>query len=198
MATQAPPSPSSVWGWLPWVLFFALSRVGLPAAGVIAGLLVALYTTVIRAVRGLSVKLPDWVTLAFFAIATLSVLVDGSALLLFWKYSLVVLWGLFAGMAWASILLGAPFTLQYARESTPPEFWQHPVFVRTGRILTLVWAGVFTLNLAITGAAVGPKSPPWFAILLPMLTVAGAFVFTTRYAAAVSRRAAAAFPQASR
>jgi len=181
-----------VWGWLPWVLFFVLSRVGLPAAGVIAGLLVALYPTVARAVRGLSVKLPDWTTLAFFAIATLSVLVDGSALLLFAKYCLVVMWILFAGMAWASILFGAPFTLQYARETTPPEFWQHPVFVRTGLILTLVWAGVFTLNLAITGAAVGPTSPPWFAILLPMLTVVGAFIFTARYAAAVSRRAAAA------
>ena len=162
-----------------------------------AGLLVALYPTVTRAVRGLSVKLPDWMTLAFFAIATLSILVDGSALRFFSKYSLVVMWMLFAGMAWASILFGAPFTLQYARESTAPEFWQHPVFVRTGLILTLVWAGVFTLNLAITGAAVGPKSPPWFAIVLPMLTVAGAFVFTARYAAAVTRRAAATFPRAS-
>ncbi len=179
------------------MLLFALSRVGLPVAGVIAGSLTALYPTVTRARRGLSVKLPDWMTLAFFAIATLSVLVDGSALLLFWKYNLVVLWGLFAGMAWASILLGAPFTLQYARETTPPEFWRHPVFVRTSLVLTLVWAGVFTLNLAIAGAAVGRISPPWFALLLPTLAVAGAFVFTARYAAAVSRRATAAFPQAS-
>lgn len=186
-----------MWGWLPWVLFFALSRVGLPAAAVIAGLLAALYPTVTPALRGLSVKLPDWMTLAFFTIAAASVVMGGSALLLFWKYSLVAMWGLFAMMAWASILLGAPFTLQYARESTSPEFWQHPVFVRTGLILTLVWAGVFTLNLAITGAAVGPTSPPWFAILLPMLTFTGALVFTARYAAAVRRRAAAVFPQAS-
>jgi len=177
-----------VWGWLPWVLLFALSKVGLPAAGVIAGLLVALYPTVTRALRGLSVKLPDWMMLAFFAIATLSVLVDGPALLLFWKYNLVVVWGLFAGMAWVSILLGAPFTLQYARETTPPEFWQHPVFMRTSLVLTLVWAGVFTLNLAIAGAAVGPISPPWFALLLPTLAVIGAFVFTARYAAAVKLR----------
>ena len=195
MVTQAAPNPSAVWGWLPWVLFFALSRTGLPRAGVIAGLLVALYPTGAQAVRGLSVKAPDWTTLAFFTVAAVSVIVGGSTLLLFWKYSLVVVWVLFAGMAWASILFGEPFTLQYARETTPPEFWQHPVFVRTGLILTLVWAGVFTLNLAIAGAAVGPINPPWFAIVLPMLTVVGAFVFTARYAAAVSRRAAAAFPQ---
>jgi hypothetical protein len=186
-----------VWGWLPWVLFFVFSRVGLAKAGVFAGLLAALYPTVTAAVRGLSVKLPDWMTLAFFTVAAASVVAGGSELLFFWKYSLVVMWGLFAVMAWASILLGAPFTLHYARESTPPEFWQHPVFVRTGLILALVWAGVFTLNLAITTADAGPVSPPLFAILLPMLTFAGALVFTTRYAAALNRRAAASFSRVS-
>jgi len=178
------------------VLFFALSRLGLPAAGVIAGLLAASYPTAASAMRGLSIKLPDCVTVTFFAIGSLSVFVGGSLLLFFWKYCLVVLWGMFAGMAWSSIVLGAPFTLQYARETTPSEFWQHPIFLRTSLILSLAWASVFTLNLAITGAAVGPISPPWFAIVLPLLMIVGAIVFTARYVAAVTRRVAAAYPSA--
>jgi len=195
VAAQTPSIRSSVWGWLPWVLFFVLSRMGRPAAGVFVAMLLAMYPTLVIAARGLNAKLPDWMTLAFFAIAALSIVIGGSAPLAFSKYSLVILWLLFAGMAWLSILLGAPFTMQYARELVPPEFWQHPLFLRTGLILTLVWAGVFTLNLAITGAALGPITPPSFAILLPTLTVVGALIFTSRYGAAVSRRAAAAFTQ---
>jgi hypothetical protein len=61
----------------------------------------------------------------------------------------------------------------------------------------LPWVLFFALSRVGLPAAGGPISPPWFAILLPTLAVAGAFVFTTRYAAAVSRRAAEAFPQAS-
>lgn len=170
---------------------------GRPAAGVFAATLIAMYPTVVTTARGLNAKLPDWMTLAFFALAALSILIGGSAPLVFSKYSLVILWVLFAGMAWLSILLGAPFTMQYGREVTPPEFWQHPIFLRTGLILTLVWAGVFTLNLIITGAALGPITPPAFAIFLPTLTVVGALIFTSRYAAAVTRRAAAAFPSPS-
>lgn len=33
----------------------------------------------------------------------------------------------------ASLLIGTPFTLQYAREETPPEIWGQPEFLRTNR-----------------------------------------------------------------
>ncbi len=182
---------------MPWILFFALSKVGLPAPGVFAGFLFALYLPVTDTARGRSVKLVDWTTLAFFAIAGASVAVGGSTVLLFWKYCMVLVWSMFAVMAWASILLGAPFTLQFARESTPSEFWPHPDFIRGCLILALVWAIVFTLNVAIVAAAVGPLSPPLFAIFLPMATTVGAMVFTARYKTAAQRNRAAVTPQTS-
>jgi hypothetical protein len=197
VSTKPPATTSSVWGWMPWALLFLISGSGHPELGVFAGLLTAAYPTLVRTARGLSTKLPDWMTLAFFVIAAASTLVRGSTLLLFWKYSLVIVWLLFAGMAWLSISLGAPFTLQYGREVTPPEYWQHPLFLRTSRILTLVWAAIFTANLVFVSALVGPVPPRGFAVFLPTLMVVGGFIFTARYSAAVSRRAAASFPPVS-
>jgi len=197
VSTKPPTASSSVWGWMPWALLFLISGIGRPGLGVLAGLLVAAYPTLVRAARGLSTKLPDWMTLAFFVIATSSTLIRGRQLLLFWKYSLVIVWILFAGMAWLSILFGAPFTLQYGREVTPPEYWQHPLFLRTSIVLALVWAAIFTANLIFVSILVGPVPPRPFALFLPTLAVVGGFVFTARYSAAVNRRAASAFPQAS-
>ena len=197
MSTTSPSPASPVWGWLPWILFFGLARMGQPHAGAYAGLLLALYPTAARAARGLDVKLPDWMTLVFFVIAAAAVLLGGFVLWMFWKYSLVIVWVLFAGMAWVSMLSGAPFTLQFAREVTPPDFWEHPLFLRTAVILTLMWAAIFTLNLAIAAVALGPVPPRSFAVLLPTLTVVAGFIFTARYAAAINRRATAAFSSIS-
>lgn len=41
-----------------------------------------------------------------------------------------------------SVLIGKPFTEQYARQSTPPELWDEPGFVYVCRLLAWVWVGV--------------------------------------------------------
>lgn len=43
----------------------------------------------------------------------------------------------------ASVALGSPFTLQYARESTPESVWAHPEFYAVNLRITLVWAAAF-------------------------------------------------------
>ncbi|WCO66221.1 hypothetical protein PO878_17095 [Iamia majanohamensis] len=50
-----------------------------------------------------------------------------------------------------SIALRNPFTLQYAKEETPPEVWETPLFIRINYVLTWAWAGAF-IAAALAGA----------------------------------------------
>jgi len=40
-----------------------------------------------------------------------------------------------------SLAIGQPFTLQYARERVPEQFWALPVFFTTNVVITTIWAG---------------------------------------------------------
>ena len=53
--------------------------------------------------------------------------------------------------------VGRPFTTAYARENAPPEFWEHPVFIRLNLLMTLVWCGLMTVNIgfAVIGVILG-------------------------------------------
>ena len=53
-----------------------------------------------------------------------------------------------------SILIGKPFTLQYARRSTPAEQWDEPGFVYVCRLLAWLWAG--TMGFMTIVSAIPP------------------------------------------
>jgi hypothetical protein len=82
----------------------------------------------------------------------------------------------------ASLALKKPFTLQYAKEQVPAEFWESPEFVRTNYIITGVWALAFAL-LVVTEAAIllVPSIPQKAGVWVAILVVYGAFRFTSDY-----------------
>ncbi|HUN56224.1 MAG TPA: hypothetical protein VMU29_13820 [Smithella sp.] len=43
-----------------------------------------------------------------------------------------------------------PFTMQFARKTTPPEVWGNPLFIRINMIMTFVWSGIFALCLLLS------------------------------------------------
>jgi len=54
-------------------------------------------------------------------------------------------------MAYLPVVFGAePFTIAYARRTTPEMFWKTDLFITINRIMTLVWAGLFLLAMLIT------------------------------------------------
>ena len=53
-------------------------------------------------------------------------------------------------IAWGSLLAGAPFTIQYAREQVPPELWRSPVFIRINQCITAVWGVDFSLSALVS------------------------------------------------
>jgi hypothetical protein len=52
--------------------------------------------------------------------------------------------------AWGSLIAGAPFTIQYAREQTPPQVWHTPLFLRINQAITAVWGLSFFLSAMIS------------------------------------------------
>ena len=53
-----------------------------------------------------------------------------------------------AAFAFGSLFVRSPFTLPYAKETTPKEYWDSPLFLHVNWIVTLVWALSFTVAAA--------------------------------------------------
>lgn len=94
-------------------------------------------------------------------------------------------------IAVSSLLIGNPFTLEYAREQVPEEHWRAPQFVRTNYIITGVWTTAFAAMAAADAAATFNKRFPLtldVAAGLAALTLAVAF--TARYPVQIRTQAA--------
>lgn len=132
-------------GFAPWILYFIFSDPEKARWGA----LLALIALVVLGWRGLvSKKILDWVTLVFF--------LGLSAALAFWggesiaRYAFAAAGATLSLTALGSVAVGAPFTLQYARESVPQEYQKSPVFVTINRILSSFWGAIFAAQTALS------------------------------------------------
>lgn len=90
-----------------------------------------------------------------------------------------------------SIAIRRPFTLQYARESVPPEHWNNPVFIRSNYVITAAWALAFVVMVAADVIVVYvPSLPSVVGIGATVLALAAAVKFTAWYPKRVRARAA--------
>jgi len=182
----------------PWILYGFASGFNHWRAAAGGGLILSLVSLAATARRGSSIKPMDWTMLAFFVIA--SVMIIGLRSAAFTVYSAVVVWSCFALAAWGSVLIGHPFTAAYARESAPPEFWTHPVFIRLNLLMTLVWCGLMTVNIgfAAIGVVVGGNlAKPLLSYAIPMALLIAGFAFNTRFPARYLARSGFQIPAAS-
>jgi hypothetical protein len=171
-----------------WVIYGVLQGIGHWPMAVAFGLLGIIGLLGLEFARHLKIKLLDWVMLAYFVIAAAATFLLHSAA--FPAYSSVVVWMLYAAVTWVSILMDSPFSLQYARESSPPEKWGSPVFLQINRVISTVWGIAFSANLVMVAVATQPR---YKSLLLgvagPLLAVAAATIFTSRYTKYRTRRA---------
>jgi hypothetical protein len=83
-----------------------------------------------------------------------------------------------------TLIIGRPFTLQYAREQVPENLWNTPRFIRSNYVITGVWSGAFfILVLADLILIFRTDLPPRIGILATVLALVGAFKFTQWYPA---------------
>ncbi|MFT3987336.1 hypothetical protein [Aestuariivirga sp.] len=84
----------------------------------------------------------------------------------------------------ATLVLRQPFTLQYAREGVPKEFWDRPEFLRTNDVITAVWALAFAaMVFADLILLYVPQWPPKVGILITIAALVAAVKFTKWYPA---------------
>jgi all-trans-retinol 13,14-reductase len=99
------------------------------------------------------------------------------------RYHIILVWGVFGVVTWATILLGFPFTLQSARQKTPREVWNDPLFHRVNLRLTAVWGAIFTLDAALAIVALDGSYVRMLSVIIPGASMIFGYIFNRIYLA---------------
>ena len=137
---------SLVQSFLPWILYFIL--VGSSQKQLDLAICVAAFTSVAFEMQSLKKGyVLSWGTLIFFVFLLVAVVLFRSAFIA--KYEWVLSNGMLAFIAWFSILIKQPFTIQYAKEQVPEEHWNSPLFFKINYILSATWGFLFLIGLLL-------------------------------------------------
>ncbi|MBN1527354.1 MAG: hypothetical protein JW919_07220 [Candidatus Omnitrophica bacterium] len=142
-------------GFAPWIIFAILAGHGrmLEAASIAAIASLASMIGDIRKKR--SIKVLQAGTLVFFSALTLAAFFADRAWLGRWTQLMSS--SALAAITLVSIIMRRPFTIQYARESVPKEYWDTPEFFHANLVITWVWFAAFAVNTV--GSAIRVVAP---------------------------------------
>lgn len=171
----------------PWLIFAALA-VYTPVPFEIT-LLASLAASVIVGNRDLKDRfIIAWTTTLFFAVVSVLVLV-------LCRFEIIPLLGVASNgvlllVTLGSLLIGVPFTEQYARREVSGEEWTDPFFVRLNRQLTAFWGLMFVIGL--TSEVLYVLYPGALGVVTDIciwLPIFGGAVFSARYPEYAERKA---------
>jgi hypothetical protein len=87
-----------------------------------------------------------------------------------------------------SLVVGKPFSLQYAREQVGREFWESPEFRKTNYVISSAWALAFAVMvIAEVSILLAPQLPRRFGMIVIVVALVGAVKFTGWYPERVRR-----------
>ena len=133
-------------GFLPWIVFAVVSQ-RLAADGVAWGATVAAVIAagaLLRDRRRHGPQILDLGSLVLFGVIAVAGFAGGPGLdrwLYEWGRPLV---GVTLGLYLLLTVPVLPFTAEYARQTTPREYWDSPTFTRINRVLSAAWALAIT------------------------------------------------------
>jgi hypothetical protein len=172
-------------GIAPWVLMGVVSGPGRFEEAASAALGLALLTLWVGSRRGVPVHALEVFTVVYFGILAVLGLVasDGTIdWLELWAGELSNI--ALAAFAIATLVIRRPFTLAYAKDTTPQEHWDSPLFLRINYAISAVWAGAFLFS-AVVGAygdaILKDNGNFWTAWILPLAAIIFAGSFTEFY-----------------
>ncbi|MGV9323090.1 hypothetical protein [Streptomyces sp. NPDC003660] len=165
----------------PWIIFGVVASPSTWEYAALAALVAALVLSAQDLLHG-KIRILDAAGIVFFAVlSVLALALNRSDLLWVETYAQVISNGLVAVVAFVSLLYD-PFTAQYARESTPRQYWDSPVFRHINRVLTTYWGVTFAIMTASTWLAIHfPGQDDWFNWVIPIALLVIAVKFTQRY-----------------
>ncbi|MEW2130049.1 hypothetical protein [Streptomyces sp. NPDC005435] len=185
-ATKAPAKKpvgtgSVFLSFAPWIIFGVVASPSTWEYAALAALVASLLLAAQDLLHG-RIRVLDVTGIVFFAVlAVLALALGRDQLLWVETYAQVISNGVVAVVALGS-LFGDPFTAQYARESTPRQYWDSPVFKHINRVLTAVWGLAFVLMTLFTWLAIRfPGQDDWFNWVVPIALLVGAVRFTQWY-----------------
>ena len=167
-------------GFTPWLLFLFLS--GSTLASLEISIIVSLLASVIFSFKELRKGfILQWGTLFFFTVCAIAVNVSHSMFVA--KNMGIISNGFLAGLIWATIFIGKPFTLQYAMVDLPKEQWHDPALIRSCRFIAIVWALLLTFSALVAYFKVihPARYPDWIYLVISMGVMIGGTLFTSFY-----------------
>jgi hypothetical protein len=172
-------------GIAPWVLMGVVCGPGRFEEAASAALGLALLTLWVGSRRGVPVHLLEVFTVAYFGVlAILGLMASDSTIdwLELWAGELSNI--ALAAFAIVTLLIRRPFTLAYAKDTTPREHWAEPLFLRINYMISAVWAGAFLVS-ALVGAygdaVLRDNDNFWTAWIVPLAAIIFAGSFTEFY-----------------
>jgi hypothetical protein len=178
----------------PWIAFWIIAA-GHSALRLRAGICVAAVMVVVMGITRLHRGIILWAGVVFFSFAMVSVV---------WLMNVWVIHhlgiltsGTLFLATFYSMLIGRPFTEDYARDNVPTELWDNANFIRSCYTVTTAWGLIFFANILVNVAKqYYPDFGEWFYTGVELVIIASGIVFTTVYSGRAKRkRAAAACPQ---
>lgn len=172
-------------GIAPWVLMAVVSGPGRFEEAASAALGLALLTMWVGSRRGVPVHLLEAFTLAYFGVlAVLGLVAPERTIewLELWSGELSNI--ALAAFAVTTLLIRRPFTLAYAKDTTPREHWDSPLFLRINYMISAAWAGAFLVSAisgAIGDAVLRDNNNFWTAWIVPLAALIFAGAFTEFY-----------------
>ncbi|MFI6935431.1 hypothetical protein [Streptomyces sp. NPDC050287] len=179
---RKPVSTGSVFfSFAPWIIFGVVASPSTWEYAALAALVASIVLSGQDLLHG-KLRVLDVTGIVFFAVLSILGLALGRGQLLWVEtYAQVISNGLVAVIALGSLFVD-PFTAQYARESTPREVWNSPVFAHINTVLTAAWGAAFALMTVSTWLAVRfPSQDDWFNWVVPIVLLVWAVKFTQRY-----------------
>ncbi|GJF31731.1 hypothetical protein KNE206_44310 [Kitasatospora sp. NE20-6] len=189
---------SPIIGMSPWIVFSVVVGPGRFEIAVGAALALAVALVVIGRIRapGTSWKILEVSDVVFFAgLTVIGALASAGTLAWLETYAGEVSNIALVVIAFGSMAVGTPFTLQYAREQAPRNLWHTPAFVRTNYLLTAAWGAAF-LVAALAGLygdlVLHNPNNLWTGWIIQIGAIIAAVRFTGWYPDVVRARAARA------
>ncbi len=128
--------------FLPWIFYFAINGNSLHSQ-ILASVIACIAVIIFQRHELMRKFIFDWATLLFFLTLTLLLIIFKNSWLATYANTLSNI--ALALIAWLSLAIRLPFTLQYAREQVETVYWNSPLFIRINYIITLMWAITLTL-----------------------------------------------------